>query len=55
MKKPKTIHGGNRQKWYQIHDNYKSVIDGVKYAVVMNEQGVTVLMIYKTARERRLI
>ena len=51
----KTIHGVGRQTWDSIHDDYKSVRDGVKYALVMDEQGRTVSMPYKEARARRLI
>lgn len=53
-KSQKTIHGGRRQAWYQIHNDYKSVIDGVKYVLVMDEKGATVSMPYKQARERKL-
>lgn len=55
QKSQKTIHGTPRQKWYQIHDDYKSIKDGVKYVLVMDEQGATVSMPYKQARERKLI
>ena len=53
-KSQKTIHGARRQAWYQIHDDYKSVINGVKHVLVMDEQGATVLLPYRQARERKL-
>lgn len=55
QKSQKTIHGARRQRWHQIHDDYKSIIEGVKYVLVMDEQGATVSMPYKQARERKLI
>lgn len=54
-KSQKTINGGRRQRWHQIHDDYKSIIDGVKYVLVMGETGATVSMPYRQARERKLI
>lgn len=50
-----TIYGAPRQTWANIHDDYKSVINGVKYVTTMDETGATVLMPYKQARERKLI
>lgn len=55
QKSQRTIHGTRRQHWRQIHDDYKSIRDGVKYVLVMDEQGATVSMPYKQARERKLV
>ena len=54
-KEQKTIHGGRRQRWYQVHDDYKSIINGVKYVLVMDESGATISIPYKEARERKLV
>jgi len=50
-----TIHGTRRKAWAEIHKDYKSIIDGVKYVLAMDENGATVLMPYKAAKERNLI
>lgn len=50
-----TIHGTRRKAWAEMHKDHKSTIDGVKYVLVMDEEGATVLMPYKAAKERNLI
>ena len=51
----RTIHGTKARSWADIHSNYKGIIGGVKYALVMDEHGATVLMPYKAAKLRRLV
>ena len=50
-----TIHGTRRKAWADIHKDYKSIIDGTEYVLTRDEEGATVLMPYKTAKERNLI
>lgn len=50
-----TIHGVKRQSWAQVHKDYKSIINGVKYVGVMDEHGATVSMPYSEAKKRNLI
>ena len=50
-----TIHGTRRKAWAEIHKDYKNIIDGVKHVLVMDEDGATVLMPYRAAKERNLI
>jgi hypothetical protein len=50
-----TIHGTKRQAWADIHDDYKAVIAGVKYVLVMDEKGATVSMQFSEAKRKRLI
>lgn len=55
MTAQKTIHGVKRKAWADIHPDYKSIKDGIKYVLVMDENGATVSMPLKQARERKLI
>lgn len=51
----KTIHGTKSRSWNNIHKDYKSIINGTKYVVVMDKNGATVLMPYTTAKKERLV
>lgn len=51
----KTIHGVQVRQWKDIHKDYKSTIKGVKYVLVMDENGATCSLPYSDAKKRRLI
>lgn len=55
MARKLNIHGVPVQQWADIHPDYKSIVDGVRYVLVMDEQGATVSMPLKEAKRRNLV
>lgn len=50
-----TVHGIPVKKWSQVHKDYKNIIKGTKYVLVMDATGATTLMPWSLAKKERLI
>lgn len=50
-----TIHGTKPRAWRDIHPDYKGIIDGVRYVLVLDENGATISLPYSDAKKRRLV
>lgn len=50
-----TLHGLKTRDWPDIHQDHKSIKDGVKYVLVLDEHNATVSMPFDEAKKRNLI